>query len=101
MAPECCGSITTERPPPLGGGVGTDHDRRRLLADRIQQFRAGQEDDACAGQRQQDAAGARIGFHVMTPAFDRPDGNGVGDQPRFGAGLDGEQAGDALQHGNC
>jgi hypothetical protein len=36
---------------------------------------------------------------MLTPLH-RSDGNGVGDQPRFEAGLDDEQAAETLQHWN-
>jgi hypothetical protein len=36
----------------------------------------------------------------MQASLDRPDGDGVGDQIRLGAGLDREQAGEPEAHGH-
>jgi hypothetical protein len=66
--------------------------------DRIEQLAAGEENDAGAAQGEQQAAGARELLHVMVAALDRADGDRVNHQERLEPGLDGEQAGDALQH---
>ena len=66
--------------------------------DAIEQARPRDEDDAGAGKGEQPAAETRILLHIMLAAFHCPDGDCISDQPRFGAGLDYEQAAKALQH---
>ena len=100
MAPECCGSITTDTPPPLRGRVRTNDNRCRFRPDRVEQFGPGEKHYAGAGQRQQYSTKTWVRVHVMPAAFDCTDGDGIDDQPRLGTGLDHEQAGDTLQHGN-
>jgi hypothetical protein len=69
-----------------------------LRLHRIQQFGASQEDDTGAGQRQHHAAIAGIEIKIMPAALHRAKGDGIDDQPRFGARLDHEKASDLLKH---
>jgi hypothetical protein len=72
--------------------------QRRRGPDRIEQFTAGEEDDAGAAQGEQQAAAAGELLHVMLAALDRADGDRVNHQERLEPGLDGEQSGDTLEH---
>ena len=54
----------------------------------VEQFGAGNERDAEAGEGQQDAAIAGIVLHVMNAALDRSDRDRVGDEKRLQTRLD-------------
>ena len=71
---------------------------RSSRADGVQQLRAGDENDARAGERQEHTARTGIKIEIMMGPFNGADGNRVGDQPRFGAGLDREKSTDFAQH---
>jgi hypothetical protein len=75
-------------------------DRHRLRLDRIHQLGPGDERHAKAGERQHDPGIARILIHIMQPALDRSDGEGISHEKRLRPGLDGEQAGEAKAHGH-
>ncbi len=72
--------------------------RGRSRSNRIEQLCAGQEHDSGAGERQRQAAPARIGFEKMAAALDRAESERVDHQPHLGAGLDHEQSGDSHAH---
>ena len=65
--------------------------------DAVEQLGASDERYPEAGREQQHAAAPRIALHVMDAALDRTDGNRIGDQIGFKAGLDDEQSAKFLQ----
>jgi hypothetical protein len=71
---------------------------RRL--DRIQQFCAGQENDAGAREGQHHAARAWIDLEIVAAALNGAEGESIDDQPNLGPGLDGEQPGNLVAHGH-
>jgi hypothetical protein len=71
-----------------------------LRLDRIDQLGPGDERDAEAGESQHDPGIARILIHIMQPALDRSDGDGISHEKRLRPGLDREQAGEAMAHGH-
>jgi hypothetical protein len=72
--------------------------QRRLALHRIEQLRAGDEDDTGAGRRKQPAAEARVLDQIMLAPLDRTDGDGIDHQPRFEARLDHKKPTDLAQH---
>jgi len=78
--------------------IGPNLRRRGRGLHRIEQFGAGDEHDARARKSEQPTAKSRILCEVMLAAFDRADGDRIGHQPRFRAGLDDEKATEFLQH---
>jgi hypothetical protein len=77
-------------------GAANERGLRRLH--RIEQLPPGNEDDASAGEGEQPAAPARIGFEVEPPAFDGAQRDGIDHQPRLQARLDREQSADLPEH---
>ncbi|HET9399095.1 MAG TPA: hypothetical protein VFO45_09790 [Sphingomicrobium sp.] len=69
----------------------------RFRADTVEQLCTRDERHAEAGGRQEQPAIAGIVLKIMDTALDRADGNGIGDQERFQACLDDEQATDFLE----
>ena len=70
--------------------MAADLHRDGLRPNRIEQFGSGDEDDAGAGQRQQKAHRSGIEIDIVPRPLHRSDGDRIGDQPRFRAGLDRE-----------
>jgi hypothetical protein len=77
----------------------TGNGRGRRLH-RIQQFGAGDEHHAGAGDGQKHSAVSRIKVEIMASPFNGADGDRVGYQPGFRPGLDREQSTDFAQHRN-
>jgi len=70
--------------------------RRRLGSDRIEKLGSGEEDHAGAGRSQHPAGKSRILREIMLAAFDRADGDGIGDRPRLEARFNPEKPADLL-----
>ena len=77
--------------------MAADLHRGRFRLHRVEQLGSGDEDDAGAGQRQQQTHRSRIEVDIVARPLNRSNGDRIGDQPRFRAGLDREQAAEVLQ----
>jgi hypothetical protein len=77
--------------------VTADLHRDGFRLNRIEQLGSGDEDDARACEGQQQPHVSRIQINIVACPLDRSDGDRIGDQPRLGAGLDGEKAAEFLQ----
>jgi hypothetical protein len=77
------------------------HATHRLRPDAVEQLGSGNEWNAETGNRQQHAAIARIILHIVSAAFDRADGDGIGHKESLKACLDDKQSTDLakLHHG--
>jgi hypothetical protein len=75
-------------------------DRRWRRLHRIQQFRAGDEHHAGAGDREEHSAVARVEIELMAGPLHGSDRDRIGHQPGFRPGFDREQSTDFAQHRN-
>jgi hypothetical protein len=66
-------------------------------ADAVEQLGAGDKRHAKASGGEQDSTVSRIVLQIMHTALDRADGDGIGDQERFQACLDGEEPADLAE----
>jgi hypothetical protein len=57
----------------------------------VEQLRTSDKWYAKASRREQDSTVSGIVLHIMDATLDRSDGDGIGDQERFKARLDGEE----------
>jgi hypothetical protein len=78
--------------------IGSSREGRLRRFHRIQKLAAGDEHHSGAGEGEQPAAPAGVGFEIEPPAFDGAQRDRVDHQPRFEAGLDREQAANLPEH---
>jgi hypothetical protein len=74
-----------------------NHRTGRRGTDAVDQLGAGDEWHTKASHSQQDTAAPRIILYVMRPALDRAESDGIGDEKRLEARLDGEQSANLLE----
>jgi hypothetical protein len=73
------------------------HRTGRRGTDAVDQLGTGDERHAKAGHGQQDSAVPWIILHIVGAALDRAKSDGIGDEKRLEARLDGEQSADLLE----
>ena len=96
------GSTTTDIwPRRVTRGQLDAHGTGALGPDAVQQLGPGDEWHAEAGGSQQNASVAGIILHVVDAAFDRADGDRVGDKIGLKARLDDKQSADLAKFHHC